>query len=90
MNINDLTRHIEKWAMERKLHQADPDKQILKLGEEFRELCQGKAKNKYGQVVGSIGDMYVVLTILALQLGLNIEEWYPSLTTKSKTEKEKW
>lgn len=72
--IDDLTMKIEKWARERNLHQADPDKQTLKLGEEFGELCEGLAKGRKEQVKDSIGDMYVVLTILAMQMNLNIEE----------------
>ena len=47
---------------------------MLKLGEEFGELCQGLAKDKPDQVEDSIGDIYVVLTILSLQLGLDIED----------------
>lgn len=69
-----LTTKIKLWAEERNLHQADPDKQMLKLGEEFGELCQGMAKNNPEQIIDSIGDMYVVMTILSMQLGLDIEE----------------
>lgn len=70
----ELTNKIQKWAIERNLHRADPNKQVLKLGEEFGELCAGLAKGKPEQVVDSIGDMVVVLTILSLQLHLNIED----------------
>ena len=70
--ITELTARIEQWAEERNLHTADPAKQMLKLGEEFGELCQGMAKNKPDQIEDSIGDMYVVLTILSMQLGLDI------------------
>jgi NTP pyrophosphatase (non-canonical NTP hydrolase) len=72
--MNELTIQIEQWAAERGLHIADPNKQVLKLGEEFGELCEGRAKDRPDQVVDSIGDMYVVLTILALQLDTNIEQ----------------
>lgn len=72
--ITELTARIEEWARERGLDVADPAKQILKLGEEFGELCQGMAKNKPEQVEDSIGDMYVVMTILSLQLGLDIDD----------------
>ncbi len=72
--MQELTTKIKVWAEERNLHTADPNKQILKLGEEFGELCQGRAKDKPDQVIDSIGDMYVVLTILAMQLGTSIEE----------------
>jgi len=69
-----LTYRIKAWAEKRNLDTADPNKQILKLGEEFGELCEGLAKNKPEDVQDAIGDMYVVLTILSMQLGLNIEE----------------
>ena len=72
--ITELTARIEEWARERALDTANPDKQMLKLGEEFGELCQGLAKNRPEQVKDSIGDMYVVLTILSLQLGLDSED----------------
>ena len=72
--ITELTARIEEWARERALDTANPDKQMLKLGEEFGELCQGLAKDKPDQVEDSIGDIYVVLTILSLQLGLDIED----------------
>lgn len=73
MRIDRLTTWIEQWAVERGLHTADPNKQVLKLGEEFGELCQGMAKGKRDQVTDSIGDMYVVLTILSMQLGISID-----------------
>ena len=72
--ITELTARIEEWARERGLDTASPDKQMLELGEEYGELCQGLAKNRPDQVKDSIGDMYVVLTILSLQLGLDIED----------------
>lgn len=74
MNMNKLTLLIKKWAKDRGLHKAKPEKQMLKLGEEFGELCQGMAKSNFDQVVDSIGDMYVVMTILCLQLGIRIED----------------
>lgn len=73
--MQELTAKIKVWAEERNLHTADPNKQILKLGEEFGELCQAIAKNrKKAAVKDAIGDMYVVLTILSLQLDIDFEE----------------
>ena len=72
--ITELTARIEEWARERGLDTSDPAKQMLKLGEEYGELCQGLAKDRPEQVKDSIGDMYVVMTILSLQLGLDIED----------------
>lgn len=71
----NLTEKIKQWAIDRNLHTADPAKQILKLGEEFGELCQAIAKNrKKAAVKDAIGDMYIALTNLSLQLNIDIEE----------------
>ena len=72
--MNLLTDLIEDWARNKELDQAQPEKQMLKLMEEVGELAQGLAKDNLDQVVDSIGDVYVVLTILSMQLGLDIRE----------------
>jgi NTP pyrophosphatase (non-canonical NTP hydrolase) len=73
--LDDLTKKIKQWAIDKNLHEADPHKQMLKLGEEFGELCQALAKNRKSFAIkDAIGDIYVVLTILALQLDLDIED----------------
>ena len=68
----NLTSKIEQWAVERNLHTAEPHKQAIKLGEEFGELCSGLAKDNIDVVRDSLGDMYVVMTILAMQLDMDI------------------
>ena len=72
--MNHLTGLIEEWAKARGLDAADPNKQALKLTEELGELCQGLVKNKPEQVKDSIGDLYVVLVILSMQLNLPLWE----------------
>lgn len=74
MNINALTTNIEGWAIDRGLDIADSSKQLNKLGEEFGELCAGLNKGDSTKVIDSIGDMYVVLTILAMQQDTDIRE----------------
>lgn len=74
MNLNELTKNIEQWAFDRGLTGGDPHKQVLKLGEEFGELCEAFTKERYGQAIDSIGDMFVVLTILARQIDISLEE----------------
>jgi NTP pyrophosphatase (non-canonical NTP hydrolase) len=69
-----VTSKIKKWAQDRNLHIADPYKQVLKLGEEYGELCRGLAVRDRSQVIDAIGDMYVALTVLSLQLGLDVEK----------------
>lgn len=73
MNLLETTKHIEQWAKDRQLDTADPNKQMLKLVEELGELAEGMAKDKPDMIKDSIGDMYVVLTILSMQMGLDIE-----------------
>lgn len=74
MNLNKLTAKIEQWAIERGLDEAEPEKQMLKLVEEVGELAEGMAKGNLDQVIDSIGDVYVVMTILSMQLDLDIKD----------------
>lgn len=72
--MNELTKLIEVWAENRNLTTADPAKQIIKLGEEYGELCEAFNKGNRDALIDSIGDIYVVITILSKQLGLTVEE----------------
>ena len=74
MKASELTDLIKIWAMDRGLDVADPNKQMLKLMEEVGELAQGMAKGNQEQVIDSVGDVYVVLTILSMQIDLDIED----------------
>lgn len=73
-SMDELTTKIEEWAVDRKLDVAEPTMQCMKLGEEFGELFAGMNKSDFDKVVDSIGDLYVVLTILSFQLGISIED----------------
>src|SRR5690606_19259809 len=72
--METITDKIREWSIERNLHVADPNKQALKLGEELGELFEGLVKGNEDLIKDSIGDIYVVLTILSQQLGFTIEE----------------
>lgn len=66
---------IRQWARDRNLVEgSNPQAQMLKLFEEGGELAHAIARNNYDGVMDSIGDMVVVLTILAAQFDANIEE----------------
>lgn len=52
------------------MDKADSKKQLLKLYEEFGELASGIAKRNKEVVKDSIGDVVVVLIILAQQQGI--------------------
>lgn len=72
MPIFDL---IRQWAEDRNLIEgATRQAQMLKLFEEGGELAGAIARGKEDVVKDSIGDMMVVLTILAAQSGVTIEE----------------
>src|SRR5699024_6596616 len=72
--IKTTTELIREWSVDRNLHTADPRGQALKLGEEFGELFEGLAKGNEDLTKDALGDMYVVMTIMAQQLGFTIEE----------------
>ena len=66
--MQKLIQQIEQWAEDRNLiHGSTPQKQILKLVEKFGELCSGVAKNKPDVIKDSIGDCFVMLTIINAQ-----------------------
>ena len=70
MKLHKLITNVQQWSIARGLDKADSKKQILKLYEEFGELASGLAKGNKEVVKDSIGDVVVVLIILAQQQGL--------------------
>jgi len=74
-NTNDAFRMIRGWAEARNLIRgSSPDKQFIKLIEEIGELSEGIAKQRIDLIMDGIGDAVVVLTILAAQYEVNIED----------------
>ena len=66
---------ILNWAADRNLVSGStPDKQFLKLVEEVGEIAHGLARDNRKEIIDSIGDVVVVLTILAAQHGMHIED----------------
>lgn len=66
---------IRQWAQERNLIAgSDSFRQLAKLSEETGELAGGIAKQNRAAIADSIGDCAVVLTILAAQNGLDIQD----------------
>lgn len=68
----DLIKAIENWADERGLTDYSP-KQAMKLNEEVGELYEGILKERPDQIKDSIGDIQVVLIILAKQLDIDYQ-----------------
>lgn len=81
---------IRGWAHARNLvHGSNPEKQMVKLVEEIGELAAGLARGNKAKAIDSIGDAVVVLTILAEQIGINIEECIVSAYDEIKDRKGK-
>ena len=70
VELNKLITNVQQWSIDRGLDKAGSKKQMLKLYEEFGELASGLAKGNKEVVKDSIGDVVVVLIILAQQQGL--------------------
>ena len=70
-----MFNRIRTWAETRGLYKAgDPMVQYVKLQEEAGELAKALLKDDQPEVIDAIGDMVVVLTNLAHQRGVYIEE----------------
>lgn len=66
---------IRQWASDRNLIEgSDVKSQFVKLMEEAGELASAIAKQRDDEFADAVGDMFVVLTILSAQKGLDIEE----------------
>lgn len=67
--MEELIKKVEAWSTERGLDAADPNKQRLKLWEEFGELNASIARDDLEGTIDAIGDMLVVMIIYKQQLG---------------------
>lgn len=71
----NMKQQIVKWANDRGLlTQGNERNQLIKLMEEVGELSSAILKNKNEEIIDSLGDIQVVLIILAEQLGLDLDE----------------
>ena len=71
--LNALTAKIKKWGYDRKITvNGNSITQLAKLGEEFGELAGNIVRGKSPK--DDIGDMYVVLVMIAELEGLSMEE----------------
>lgn len=73
-DTGDITELIKKWTTDRDLTSGNPTAQMVKLMEEVGELANGINKDEKWQMIESIGDIYVVLVALCMQLGLDIND----------------
>lgn len=62
------------WAEDKDLiHEENAPKQLIKLQEEVGELCSAYLKENKAEQIDALGDIRVVITILAAQLNLDID-----------------
>lgn len=73
-DLDLLAHNIEKWAVVRGLDKANPRDQFLKVVEEVGEIAASMARGKQEELKDAIGDVFVTITILAMQNGMNINE----------------
>lgn len=59
--MNELVKLIEKWAREKNLDIAEPEKQMLKVVEEVGEVAAALARNNKNDLRDGIGDVVVTL-----------------------------
>lgn len=75
MNLKNEFQSIRDWANERGLiKKGDPKTQVVKLGEEFGELCQALLKQNEEEINDAVGDIVVVLTNFCAQRNIKIED----------------
>lgn len=89
IDANHLFESIRAWATVRGLDKTDSHAQMTKLTEELGEVANALIKKKPKDLEDGIGDAVVVLTILALQNGLRIEDCVATAMNEIKDRKGK-
>ena len=87
--MNELVKLIEKWAREKNLDIADPEKQMLKVVEEVGEVAAALARNNKNDLRDGIGDVVVTLVILAMQNDMDLYECLNQASNEIKDSKGK-
>jgi len=74
-DLQENVNAIRQWARDRNLVLgSNPQAQTVKLFEEGGELAGGVARQNLPVIKDSIGDVVVVLVILAAQVGVDFNE----------------
>ena len=88
--MRDIFPLIRQWADERGIYDKGDEKtQYVKLMEEAGELAQAILKQNREEAVDAVGDMVVVLTNLAVFIGVDIEDCITSAYNEIKDRKGK-
>lgn len=69
--MNNYKYRIEEWAKDRGLDKASSKLQMVKLMEEVGELASGINRDDIDLIKDSVGDIFVVLSVLCLQLNIS-------------------
>lgn len=72
--MDELVKLVEEWAKSRDLHNADPRGQMLKVVEEVGETAGALAKLNSEALEDGIGDVFVTLIILCMQVDMSPEQ----------------
>lgn len=72
--MNDLVKQVERWSIDKNLHNANPERQALKVWEESGEIAAALSRDDKEALIDGIGDTIVTLIILAQQHELTLEE----------------
>ena len=72
MDLNNLVEKVEQWSVSHNIHVSKPEKQFLKVSEEFGEIAAALARGDEEEFVDAIGDTVVTLVILAQQKGYTL------------------
>jgi len=85
-----MENQILEWANDRELLKPENHtKQFIKLSEEVGELANALLKDNKDAQIDAIGDIQVVLIILAKQLGLDYNKCLESAYNEIKNRKGK-
>jgi NTP pyrophosphatase (non-canonical NTP hydrolase) len=88
--MKNIKEKVLEWANERDLlHNENALKQYSKLQEESNELLIGILNKNPYEIIDALGDIQVVLIILANQLGFDIDECLESAYNEIKDRKGK-
>ena len=90
MKFEDLEKMVIEWAEDRGIfEQANTAAQFVKLGEEYEELHMALTFNNKKEIIDSIGDMLVVMTILTHMFEVDLFKCYATAYLEIKDRKGK-
>jgi NTP pyrophosphatase (non-canonical NTP hydrolase) len=86
--MKNIKEKVLQWGSERNLlHNENALKQYSKLQEESNELLIGILNKDPYEIIDALGDIQIVLIILANQLGFDIDECLESAYNEIKDRK---